>query len=72
MHLDFFNALFIFDFLYFFYYNIYKESKGENIELTRKQAEGLLISIDRYNAGKKYTVISGYASLDKTFLVEFV
>ena len=42
------------------------------MELTKKQAEGLLISIDRYKAGKKYTVISGYASLDKTFLVEFV
>jgi len=40
--------------------------------LTRKQAEGLLISIDRYNAGKKYTVISGYAGSGKSTLVRFI
>ena len=40
--------------------------------LTRKQAEGLLISIDRYDAGKKYTVISGYAGSGKSTLVRFI
>lgn len=40
--------------------------------LTKKQAEGLLISIDRYNAGKKYTVISGYAGSGKSTLVRFI
>ena len=42
------------------------------MELTRKQAEGLLISIDRYKAGKKYTVISGYAGSGKSTLVRFI
>jgi len=42
------------------------------MQLTNKQEKGLLISIERYKAKEKYTVISGYASLDKTFLVEFV
>ena len=40
--------------------------------LTKKQAKGLLISIDRYNAGKKYTVISGYAGSGKSTLVRFI
>ena len=40
--------------------------------LTRKQSEGLLIAIDRYNAGKKYTVISGYAGSGKSTLVRFI
>ena len=42
------------------------------MQLTKKQAEGLLISIDRYNAGKKYTVISGYAGSGKSTLVRFI
>ena len=42
------------------------------MQLTRKQAEGLLISIDRYKAGKKYTVISGYAGSGKSTLVRFI
>lgn len=42
------------------------------MRLTRKQAEGLLIAIDRYNAGKKYTVISGYAGSGKSTLVRFI
>ena len=42
------------------------------MELTKKQAEGLLISIDRYKAGKKYTVISGYAGSGKSTLVRFI
>ena len=51
---------FLFLTFYIFFIIIYiKKVKGENMELTRKQAEGLLISIDRYKAGKKYTVISG-------------
>ena len=40
--------------------------------LTRKQEEGLLTSINRYNAGKKYTVISGYAGSGKSTLVRFI
>ena len=40
--------------------------------LTKKQEEGLLISIDRYDAGKKYTVISGYAGSGKSTLVRFI
>ena len=40
--------------------------------LTKKQAEGLLITIDRYNTGKKYTVISGYAGSGKSTLVRFI
>ena len=40
--------------------------------LTRKQSEGLLIAIDRYKAGKKYTVISGYAGSGKSTLVRFI
>lgn len=38
--------------------------------LTKKQEEGLRIAIERYKNKKKYTVISGYASLDKSFLVK--
>jgi len=40
--------------------------------LTKKQEEGLKTAVARYRAGEKYTVIAGYVSLDKTFLVEFV
>lgn len=40
--------------------------------LTKKQAEGLLITINRYNAGKKHTVISGYAGSGKSTLVRFI
>lgn len=29
--------------------------------LTRKQEEGLRTAVARYNAGEKFTVISGYA-----------
>ncbi len=40
--------------------------------LTKKQSEGLLISLDRYISGKKYTVISGYAGSGKSTLVRFI
>lgn len=40
--------------------------------LTKKQSEGLLISLDRYVTGKKYTVISGYAGSGKSTLVRFI
>lgn len=40
--------------------------------LTKKQSEGLLISLDRYTSGKKYTVISGYAGSGKSTLVRFI
>jgi len=40
--------------------------------LTKKQEEGLLISIERYNSNCKYTVISGYAGTGKSTLVRFI
>ena len=40
--------------------------------LTKKQEEGLLTSIERYNANYKYTVISGYAGSGKSTLVRFI
>lgn len=40
--------------------------------LTRKQEEGLRIAVQNYKAGKKYTVISGYAGTGKTTLVRFI
>ena len=40
--------------------------------LTKKQAEGLLIAIDRCATGEKYTVISGYAGSGKSTLVRFI
>ncbi len=40
--------------------------------LTKKQEEGLKIAFARHRDGEKYIVIAGYASLDKTSLVEFV
>ena len=40
--------------------------------LTKRQEEGLLISIERYNANCKYTVISGYAGSGKSTLVRFI
>lgn len=40
--------------------------------LTTKQEEGLKIALDRYKAGFKYVVISGYAGSGKTTLVKFI
>lgn len=40
--------------------------------LTKKQEEGLLTSIKRYNSNCKYTVISGYAGSGKSTLVRFI
>ena len=40
--------------------------------LTKRQEEGLLISIERYNSNCKYTVISGYAGSGKSTLVRFI
>ena len=40
--------------------------------LTNKQQEGLKIAVERYFADERYTVISGYISQGKTFLVELV
>lgn len=42
------------------------------MELTQKQQEGLKIAVDRYNARKKYTIISGYAGTGKSTLVKFI
>ena len=42
------------------------------MQLTRKQEEGLNIAIQRYRAGEKYTVISGYAGSGKSTLVKFI
>lgn len=40
--------------------------------LTNKQEEGLRIAVDRYQAGEKYTVISGYAGSGKSTLIKFI
>lgn len=40
--------------------------------LTAKQEEGLKIALERYRHGEKYTVISGYAGVGKTTLVNFI
>ena len=40
--------------------------------LTAKQEEGLRIALDRYHAGEKFTVISGYAGTGKSTLVRFI
>lgn len=42
------------------------------MELTLKQAQGLKIAIDRWRAGERYTVISGYAGSGKSTLVKFI
>lgn len=42
------------------------------MELTKKQAEGLDIAIQRFRDGEKYTVISGYAGAGKSTLVKFI
>ena len=42
------------------------------MQLTNKQEKGLLISIERYKAKEKYTVISGYAGSGKSTLVRFI
>lgn len=42
------------------------------MQLTKKQAEGLFIALDRYEKGSKYTVISGYAGSGKSTLVRFI
>lgn len=42
------------------------------MELTTKQAQGLKIAIDRWRAGERYTVISGYAGSGKSTLVKFI
>ena len=43
-----------------------------SVILTKKQEEGLKISIQRYLDGEKYTVISGYAGTGKSTLVKFI
>ena len=42
------------------------------MELTRKQEEGLKITLDRWRNGEKYSIISGYAGAGKTTLVAFI
>lgn len=42
------------------------------MELTRKQEEGLKVSVQRHRDGEKYTVISGYAGTGKSTLVKFI
>ena len=44
----------------------------ENIQLTKKQEEGLKIAIERYKNGEKYTCISGFAGTGKSTLVKFI
>ena len=40
--------------------------------LTKQQEEGLAIAIQRYKAGEKYTIISGYAGSGKSTLIKFL
>lgn len=40
--------------------------------LTNKQEQGLKLAIERFKAGEKYTVISGYAGSGKSTLVRFI
>lgn len=42
------------------------------MELTKKQAQGLDIAIQRYKNGEKYTVIAGFAGAGKSTLVRFI
>ena len=44
----------------------------ENIQLTKKQEEGLKIALQRYKSGEKYTCISGFAGTGKSTLVKFI
>ena len=43
-----------------------------SIELTQKQQEGLRIAVQRYNEGKPWTCISGYAGSGKSTLIKFI
>lgn len=40
--------------------------------LSKKQEEGLRISVERYNQGELYTCIAGYAGSGKTTLINFI
>ncbi len=42
------------------------------MELTRKQEEGLKITLDRWRNGEKYTVIAGFAGTGKSTLIKFI
>ena len=42
------------------------------MQLTIKQEEGLKTAVRRFNAGERYTVISGYAGTGKSTLVQFI
>ena len=42
------------------------------MELTKKQAEGLKLAIDRYRNHERYTVIAGYAGSGKSTLIKFI
>lgn len=42
------------------------------MQLTIKQEEGLKTAVQRFHAGERYTVISGYAGTGKSTLVQFI
>lgn len=42
------------------------------MELTKKQAEALDLTLRRYKAGEKYTVIAGYAGTGKSTVIRFI
>lgn len=42
------------------------------MQLTEKQKQGLTIALERFQDGKKYTVIAGYAGTGKSTLVKFI
>ena len=43
-----------------------------DITLTKKQAEGLKIAVDRYKQHKPYTCIAGFAGSGKSTLIQFI
>lgn len=42
------------------------------MSLTNKQEQGLKIAVKRFNSGERYTCISGYAGVGKSFLVRAI
>lgn len=42
------------------------------MELTDKQTEGLFLALDRYQKGERYTIISGFAGVGKSTLVQHI
>ena len=43
-----------------------------SIVLTERQEEGLRLAVQRYNEGKPWTCIAGYAGTGKSTLIKFI